>query len=412
MESSSAKLTERINAAAQWIGGRTESSVAELVRWCDQNSWSMDSTSLRSMAAMLIEDFGRVGVQFDSVELPELKLIGDSEELLRKPTGPLLVWHHNVSSKRRILMMIHYDTVYPPGIEPNRCVRMGNRLVGPGTADAKGGIAVIKLAMEAVLKFGLADGVGVSILLNPDEEIGTTASSEAIHAMVGQFDQALVFEPTLPDRSLVANRKGSGNFVFVVRGRSAHAGRNPQDGRNAIVHLAKLVPEITSLHDPDVGVLVNVGRITGGGPLNRVPDHAAVQLNVRVTDADAMVRVQQSLTDLAQQFCQDDFRVALQGEFHSPPKRVDAVGREMQQAVEQAAKFAGRSVRWSDTGGACDGSKLAAWGLKNVDTMGVSGDGLHSPTEFCEVDSIAPAALTVAALIASFAGQEHASQET
>lgn len=372
----------------------------------------MDAASLRSMAAMLVGDFGRSGIRFDSVDLPELKLIGDTEEFVRKPTGPLLVWHHNASSKRRILLMIHYDTVYPSGNEPDRCARAGNRLIGPGTADAKGGIAVIKLAVEAVLKFGLADGIGVSIVLNPDEEIGTTASGEAIRAMVGQFDQALVFEPTLPDQSLVANRKGSGNFVFVVRGRSAHAGRNPQDGRNAIVHLAKLVPEITSLHDPDAGVLVNVGRITGGGPLNRVPDHAAVQLNVRVTDADAMVRVQHSLTDLAQQSCRDGFRVALQGEFHSPPKRVDAAGREMQLAVQRAAKFAGRSVRWSDTGGACDGSKLAGWGLTNVDTMGVSGDGLHSPTEYCDVDSVAPAALTVAAYIANFASRDQAIQES
>ncbi len=98
-----------------------------------------------------------------------------------------------------------------------------------------------------------------------------------------------------------------------------------------------------------------------------------------------------------------DYRVAIQGEFHSPPKRVDDRGREMQVLVERAARLADRSIRWTDTGGACDGSKLAAWGLSNVDTMGVTGGGLHAPDEFCDVRSIGPAAVTVAALIAGLA---------
>ncbi len=271
MDPLTAELPRRFTQAAAWIAEQVESSVDELTRWCDQNSWSFNPAGLRSMAAQLTDDFAGSGIEFDSHSLPDLKLLGDAEQWQRQETGPMLVWHHNPAAAKRVLMMIHYDTVYPPNGQPNRCTMVGHRLVGPGTADAKGGIAVIKLATRAIRKFALADSMGVSILLNPDEEVGSTASSVSLRELAPSFDHALVFEPTLPDGSMVANRKGSGNFVFVVRGIAAHAGRNPEEGRNAIVRLAHLIPEITRLHDPDVGVLVNLGRITGGGPLEPCP---------------------------------------------------------------------------------------------------------------------------------------------
>ncbi|TWU56829.1 Carboxypeptidase G2 precursor [Rubripirellula tenax] len=399
------------------IRNQKVAAVNELIRWCDQNSWSLDVVALREMATMLVDDFGAAGIRLERTDLPELKLLDDTEAWRRQPTGPLLQWHHNPNARRRVLLMIHYDTVYPASAGPNRCVRSSMRmnpsggevdspidaLIGPGTADAKGGIAVIKLATEAILSSGLVNDIGISIVLNPDEEIGTTASGETLRAMAGSYEQALVFEPTLPDGSLVANRKGSGNFVFVVRGRSAHAGRNPEQGRNAIVHLASLIPDLTQMHDPTAGVTVNVGRIVGGGPLNQVPDHAAVQLNIRVNDQAARHRAEHALADIARRFCRDEYQVTLQGEFHSPPKRVDGAIQRVQRAVERAAAFSGRTVRWADTGGACDGSKLADWGLPNVDTMGVAGGGLHSPDEFCDLDAIVPAAATVAAFLAGFA---------
>ncbi len=377
-----------------------EATAQRLTHWCDQNSWSMDVANLRIMADVLVKDFAHVGVDFDSIELPELKLIGDSDQWQRRPTGPMLVWHHRPDAAWRLMLMIHYDTVYPADAMPNRCTRQGDRLIGPGTADAKGGIAVIGLAMEAVLKFGLADDIGVSIVLNPDEEIGTTASSDTIRALAGDFDQALIFEPTLPDGTLVAARKGSGNFAIIVKGRSAHAGRNPSDGRNAIVHLAKIIDRLSQVNAPENGVTVNVGHISGGGPLNRVPDHAVVQLNVRVADQQSQVRVVTAIDDLTREFTGDGYVVKTLGEFHSPPKLVDADILSMQDDVRRAAAPVGRTIRWQDTGGACDGSKLAAWGLPNIDTMGVTGGGLHSPDEFCDLDSIVPAAATVVNFIA------------
>lgn len=393
--------SQRLRDAHAWIGQQKDAAFDRLIRWCDQNSWSMDAGSLAAMASLLTDDFADVGVRFTSVELPPLRLLGDTDRWQLQPTGPMLVWHHQPESPRRLLLMIHYDTVYPLGAMPDRCRRDGDRLIGPGTADAKGGIAVIALAVEAILKFDLASNIGVSIVLNPDEEIGTTASGDAIRVIVDDFDRALLFEPTLPDGSLVAARKGSGNFAIIVQGRSAHAGRNPGDGRNAIVHLAKIVDRLSQMNAPENGITLNVGNVTGGGPLNRVPDHAAVQFNVRVADAAAQDHVTAAIGKIATQFTGDGYVVKTVGEFHSPPKLVDEAIAALQADVARAAAPIGRTIAWRDTGGACDGSKLAAWGLPNIDTMSVTGGGLHSPDEFCDLDSLVPAASTVVNFVAN-----------
>ena len=397
-------MTKRpISDVRQWMEQSSAAAIDRLIRWCDQNSWSLDEDNLRIMASMLQDDFAQFGIEFQSLELPKLRLLGDEEEWDRQSTGPALLWHHNATAARRLLLMIHYDTVYPRDAIPAQCQRLAeNRLLGPGTADAKGGIAVIAMAVEAVLKFGLASDLGLSILLNPDEEIGSTATMSVMQELAPQFDAALLFEPTLPNESLVAARKGSGNFAYVVRGKSAHAGRNPDAGRNAVVHLAKLVTEVAKLHDSTHGILLNVGRIGGGGPLNRVPDHAVAQFNVRAANPSLVERIKTDLSEIAERFSDGDYRVTLQGEFHCPPKLVDQASQQLQQVVAAAGSTAGRSIVWQDTGGACDGSKLAAMGLTNVDTLGVNGGALHSPKEFCDLDSLVPAAHTVAAIIENF----------
>ena len=400
-------MTPKLNEARQWMLGALDDSVDRLNRWCNQNSWSHDLDRLVAMASVLQHDFDTFGVQLRTVELPELRLLGDQEDYDRRPTGPALLWHHNDQASKRILLMIHYDTVYPHASNPNRCRRQGKRLIGPGTADAKGGIAVIAMAIEAIRKFDLAPDIGLSILLNPDEEIGSTASKSLMQELSPQFDAALLFEPTLPDGSLVAARKGSGNFSIVVRGKSAHAGRNPDAGRNAIVHLAGLITRLSPLSAPDQGTLLNIGRIQGGGPLNQVPDHAVVHLNVRVANPAAMDRIQQELQDIVQQFRNADYRVTLQGEFHCPPKQIDQATARLQQLIAIAGAVGGRQIMWKDTGGACDGSKLAAMGLPNIDTLGVTGGDLHSPDEYCELDSLVPAAYTVAVFIANFSRQSN-----
>lgn len=401
-------MNSNLNQISQWLLDQRETHVMRLRQWCDQNSWSLDQPNLKAMADRLVADFAAIGVEFEKVSLPAMHLLGDTEEGVHQPTGPALLWHHRGEASRRVLLMIHYDTVYPPDSTPATCQQRGSQLIGPGTADAKGGIQVIAMAIEAVLKYGVAPDLGISVLLNPDEEVGSPASASLMEQLAPQFDAALVFEPTLPDGALVRSRKGSGNFALIAHGRAAHAGRNPEQGRNAIVHLTRLIPELTELHAPEEGLLLNVGRVAGGGPLNQVPDHAVVHVNLRVADEETMHRAEASLADLVTRYTYGDYRMTLRGRFHAPPKPADEGFRNVSEVVSEAAEAVGRQVHWKSTGGASDGSKLAAFGLPNVDTMGVSGGNLHHRDEFCELDSVHPAAMTVVSFLERFAAHTEA----
>ncbi len=400
----SLSTTVRLQQAADWLSGQRDAMVATIARYCNQNSWSFDPVGLNAMADLLEADFAPLGLPCHRHVFPTWTSFSDDAQAIEHTTGPALLWHHQPVAARRLLLMIHYDTVYSPQSKP-ATVRQDNngRLIGPGVADAKGGIAVIRFATEALLRFELCQDIGFSILLNPDEEVGSPASRDLFERLAPEFEYGLLFEPTLPDGSFVANRKGTGNFYFTIRGRAAHAGRNLAEGRSAIIHASRLAIELDDWNRLGDGISVNVGKLVGGGPLNQVPALATLAINVRVsTEAQSQTALDR-LTELTARFCAaEGFDCQLQGGFHSPPKCVtgDQRAAAIQHHVTAAAKRAARSADWQDTGGSCDGNKLAAIGLANVDSLGVTGGQLHSPLEYCEIDSLTAAAATIVYLVA------------
>ena len=410
-------LSERTQLATAWLDAQSDSLLQTLTRWCGQNSWSGNLDGLQAMTELLEADFKPLGLPCERIRLPPWESIGDVGETIQHETGPALLWHHHPEASKRVLLLIHYDTVYPPASVPNS-VAMTNdgHLVGPGVADAKGGIAIIKFALQAILRFQLASDLGITVMLNPDEEVGSQSSATLFQKLAPQFDFALVFEPRLPDGAMVANRKGTANFTAVIHGRAAHAGRNLSDGRNAIVYAARLATELDRWNNhtvqltgsSDSHISINVGKITGGGPLNQVPSLATLSVNVRVAMPDDVAAVIERMKGIEQRYsAADGFTCKVYGQFHSPPKRIDGDNKfnDLRRRFTHAAAHTGNDVVWRDTGGSCDGNKLAALGLSNLDTMGPTGGDLHSPAEYCQFTSLITAAKTLVHLIAD-AGHE------
>ena len=200
--------------------------------------------------------------------------------------------------------------------------------------------------------------------------------------LASRCDVGLLYEPALPDGTLVSWRKGSGNFTFVVRGRAAHAGREFEKGRNAIVAVSRLIDQIAEFNvEPEV--TYNAGRISGGGPLNVVPDLAVGRVNVRVKTVEQQSEVEAKFAELVARFNQlDGISVEQFGGFSSPPKPLCSETERLQQRIESAGAALGLPVSWRGTGGASDGNKFAAAGLPNVDTLGPQGGAIHSRDEY------------------------------
>jgi glutamate carboxypeptidase len=245
------------------------------------------------------------------------------------------------------------------------------------------------------------------VLINPDEELGSPGSAHLFEALARQHDLGLLFEPALPDGSLVASRKGSGNFTVVMRGRSAHAGRDFHAGRNAVVALAEFVVQLHQFNVPGSAVTVNVGRFEGGGAVNVVPDRAICRVNVRVTAHSERDVFQAQLADLAREFAtREGYKVELHEASKAPPKAADAATLRLLEHVAACGREIGLDLHWRDSGGTCDGNRLAAAGLTNVDSLGPRGGNLHSPDEFLLLDSLTERAKLSALLLMKLAAGE------
>jgi glutamate carboxypeptidase len=192
----------------------------------------------------------------------------------------------------------------------------------------------------------------------------------------------------LPDGTLAGARPGSGNFTFTIHGRSAHAGRNPEEGRNALIAAADLALRLQAAVGQ--GLKINPARIDGGSPNNVVPDLAMLRVNIRPDTLDDEMRANQLIdATVAAVAAEHDVRIASHGHFARPPKPMTPEAEALFTLVQRAGADLGQSIGWKSTGGVCDGNNIAACGVPVVDTMGVRGGSIHSMEEYLIVDSLA-----------------------
>jgi glutamate carboxypeptidase len=254
-------------------------------------------------------------------------------------------------------------------------------------ADAKGGLMVMLKALEAFERSPWAENLGWEVLVNPDEEIGSPGSGALLVEAARDNHIGLVFEPSLPDGNLVGDRKGSGNYKVTVRGRAAHAGREPHMGRNAINALARFIVELNEASEN--GITINVGYIEGGGPVNVVPDLAACRFNVRVMTLEDQVYFEEHVDGLVREFNRlDGICLDLEGNFARPPKPLDNRTVRLLSHIAECGSDLGLTLDWRSSGGSCDGNNLAAAGLPTVDSLGPTGGGIHSAEEYVMIDSL------------------------
>ncbi len=362
--------------------------LGQVERWAAVNSGTTNLAGLKNVAGMLADGFAALPgdvrlVPSDPVEAVRADGTVDTIErgahlhLSVRPEAPV-----------QLLLTGHMDTVFAAD-HPFQSLQWleSGVLNGPGTADMKAGISVILAALTALEASPLAGRVGYDVLINSDEETGSQASARLIAQLAQGKAAALTYEPALPDGTLAGARPGSGNFSIIIHGLSAHAGRNPEDGRNALIAAADLALRLNALKSDDLKV--NPAKIDGGGPNNVVPDQAILRINLRPATPEAMRDAEAALrATIATIEREHGVHAHLYGGFNRPPKPLDARAERLFSLVRDCGAALGLAIGWRATGGVCDGNNIAACGVPVVDTMGPRGGAIHSSDEFLIVDSL------------------------
>ena len=382
-----------------------EPMLAQVEAWAAVNSGSRNLNGLATMAGLLADAFAALPGDVSLAEPAPVDAIDERGKPIRLDHGRHLCVRVRPDAPLQLLLTGHMDTVFAADhpFQATRWLEDGV-LGGPGVADMKGGIAVMLAALKAVEAGGDTSNFGYEVIINSDEEVGSPASAALLARAARGKQAALTYEPAaLPDGTLAGARPGSGNFAFVVRGRSAHAGRNPEDGRNALLAAADLALRLE--RGRHAGLTVNPARIEGGGPNNVVPDLAVLHVNLRPATPEDEARARTLIdSDVASVAAEHDVAIDLNGGFGRPPKPMTPAAEALFALVQRAGADLGQPFGWKPSGGVCDGNNIAACGVPVVDTMGVRGGSIHSPQEYLIVDSLGERAALSALTILRLAG--------
>ena len=363
--------------------------LAQVLRWSALNTGTGNLAGLREQAGLLAEAFSALPGGLGLTDPAPVSAVGADGQERDLDNGQHLVLRVRPEAERRFLLTGHMDTVFPLSHPFQQTSWLDDTtLGGPGVADMKGGIAVILAALTAFETSPAAAAIGYDVLINSDEETGSLSSAALIAEMARGKAAALTYEPSaLPDGTLAGERAGSGNWSLTITGRSAHAGRNPQDGRNAIVAAAALTLGLKALEQ--AGLTINPARIDGGSATNVVPDLAVLRFNIRPRSLDLAAAFEAELAQLLTQIeAEHEVSIHRHGGISRPPKAVDSRAEKLFGIVEECSALLGNPIGRIASGGVCDGNNIAACGVPVVDTMGVRGGAIHSPAEFLIVSSL------------------------
>ncbi|WP_254305450.1 hydrolase [Sphingopyxis sp. BSNA05] len=358
------------------------------LEWAKVNSGTTNLDGLATVAGMLADAFSVLPGETSLIDPEPVEAVRADGSVDQVQRGRHLITSVRPEAPVRLLLTGHMDTVFAADHPFQHIVELESGILnGPGLADMKGGLSVMLGALQLLEQSEYAGRIGYDVMINSDEEVGSGSSASLIRRLAKGKTAALTYEPALPDGTLAGERGGSGNFSIIFTGKSAHAGRNPGEGRNALVAAADMAVRLKALHRE--GLSVNPAKIDGGGPNNSVPDHAILRVNFRPKtledQAVAQKALDQMVTDIAKLH---DLGVHCHGGFGRPPKPIDPQAEKLFGLVKQCGAELGLDISWRGTGGVCDGNNIAACGIPVVDTMGVRGGAIHSADEFLITDSL------------------------
>jgi glutamate carboxypeptidase len=325
--------------------------------------------------------------------------------------GDHLVATHqgNAPGGPRILLIGHIDTVLPDGEAGRRPFAISRRdgariATGPGILDMKSGVLIGMYALHLLIKGQQANYSQVTFICNSDEEIGSPSSRPLIQQLARQADAVLVLEPGRAQGTIVSSRKGCGQYRVEVHGLSAHAGVEPQRGRNAILELSYQVQKMQALNGTIPGATLSVGIIRGGERTNVVPDYAHFDMDVRVADQASLKALEEAMRQVTHQNKLAGTRITLSGSLLCQPFERNQHNEQLVALAKEAGRELGVKIQDVGSGGASDANTTAAMAIPTLDGLGAGGGLAHNPGEYIELDYL-PTRIALAASLVRKIGE-------
>jgi len=312
-----------------------------------------------------------------------------------------IVWHPQSSwgdhfearcggGRRRILILGHFDTVWPVGtLSRLPCRVEGDTFTGPGCFDMKYGDIQTVWALRAIAESGAAMDKTFVFFANSEEEVGSPTSRPIIEHLARDAECVLVMEPGIgPEGAVKLWRKGVGMYRLQIHGVASHAGADPEKGRSAVLELAHQIIDLHAIADPTQGTTVNVGTVRGGTRSNVIAAEAEAEIDLRVRTAAEGRRAHDRITNRPGFVPGTSVRV--EGGLNRPPMEETPASRRLYEIARRLAADEGIELSASGTGGGSDGNFTAALGIPTLDGLGAVGDGSHADHEHIVVSAVSP----------------------
>lgn len=355
--------------------------LTDLENYVNIDSGSGNEAGLKKYQGLLIDRLKELGaeVEYTPVNKPQA---GYNITATFRGTG-----------KGTVLLLAHADTVYAAGTAEKRPFSTdGVRAFGPGVSDEKGGLTLALHALAILKETGFQDYDRITFLINPDEEKSSLESRELIMQTAKEHKYSISVEPGIPGDAVMNWRKGIGRLTMTVTGRNAHAGIEPEKGRNATVELANQILQLSQLGNPAKMTTVNWTLLDKTKtPVNVIPDSAWAQADVRVLYPEEFDRVLADAKKIAEKHLIPDTKVSFDFFKGRPPfaknDKTDKLVARLQGIYKTDL---GLKLGIEGSGGGSDANYAAIVGSIAVDGLGIVGGNDHTPDEFIELGSITP----------------------
>src|SRR5438874_3885407 len=315
----------------------------------------------------------------------------------------------NAPAGPRILLIGHIDTVFSEGEAQRRPFAIsqqnGGRIAtGPGVLDMKSGVLIGMYGLHILISAQETNYKQATFICNSDEEIGSPSSKPLIQELARQADAVIVMEPGRAKATVVSSRRASGQYRVEVHGLSAHAGVEPQRGRNAILELSYQVQKMQALNGTIPGTTLSVGIIRGGERTNVVPDYAYFDMDVRASDQASLNALETAMRQVTLQNRLQGTSITLSGSMLCQPFERNKTNERLVKLVKAAGSELGLKIQDVGSGGASDANTTSAMGIPTLDGLGAGGGLAHNPGEYIELDYLPTRIELVAGLVRRIPG--------